>query len=128
MLDNAHKYDQLPEKKYTQKGSKAIDAVLHKVLVYDYLSLHRDPGVCFSSDLMNNYDRMTHSVSSLAKRTLGVPVIAMRCLVSSLQGKRHHTRTAYGDSDSYHADTPEEPLQGGGQGNPAAPLMWVAIL
>ena len=127
MLDNARTYSQIPEEQYARKGGKSIDAVLHKVLVYDYLRLTRSAGVCFSSDLMNNYDRMCHSVGSLAMRSLGVPICAMRCLTSTLRGMRHHIRTAYGDSEAFYSGTEDDPLQGGGQGNPAAPPMWVAI-
>ena len=127
MLNNARTYNQIPEEQYARKGGKSIDAVLHKVLVYDYMRMNRMPGVCFSSDLMNNYNRMTHSAGSLAMRTLGVPINALRCLTRSLQGMRHHVRTAYGDSNTFYSGTQEEPLQGGGQGNPAVPPMWVAI-
>ena len=114
MLDNARKYNQIPEEQYARKGGKSIDAVLHKVLVYDYLRLTRSPGVCFSSDPMNNYDRMTHSAGSLAMRTLGVSISALRCLTRTLRGMRHHIRTAYGDIDTYYYGTDDEPLQGGG--------------
>ena len=51
MLDNARKYFQIPEEQYARKGGKSIDAVLQKVLVYDYLRMTRSSGVCFSSDL-----------------------------------------------------------------------------
>ena len=63
---------------------------------------------------------MTHSVGSLAMRSLGVPISALRCLTSTLRGMRHHVRTAYGDSDTFYSGSEEAPLQGGGQGNPAA--------
>ena len=127
MLDNARRFKQIPEEQYARKGGKSIDAVLHKVLVYDYMRMSRTPGLCFSSDLMNNYDRMCHSVGSLAMRSLGVPICALKCLTRTLQGMRHHIRTAYGDSDTFYSGEPTAPLQGGGQGNPAAPPMWVAI-
>ena len=40
---------------------------------------------------------------------------------------RHFIRTAYGDSDQHYGGNPESPLQGGGQGSPAAPPMWIAL-
>ena len=127
MLGNARKYNLIPEEQYARKGGKAIDAVLHKVLVFDYLRMMRRPGIVFASDLMNNYDRMSHSVGSLAMRALGVPMSAIKCLTTSIQDMQHHIRTAYGDSDSYYSGSTENPLQGGGQGNPASPPMWTAI-
>lgn len=127
MLGNARTYDQIPEEQYARKGGKAIDAVLHKVLVFDYLRMMRRPGICFASDLMNNYDRMSHYVGSLAMRALGVPMSAIQCLTSSIQNMQHHIRTAYGESDSFYSGSEDNPLQGGGQGNPASPPMWTAI-
>lgn len=127
MLQNARVHHQIPEEQYTRKGGKAIDAVLHKVLIFDYLRMMRRSGVCFASDLMNNYDRMSHSVGSLAMRALGVPISAIRYLTTSIQNIQHHVRTAYGDSDSFYTGETDNPLQGGGQGNPASPPMWTAI-
>ena len=114
MLNNARTFGQIPEEQYARKGGKAIDAVLHKVLIFDYLRLLRRPGICFASDLMNNYDHMSHSVGSLAMQALGVPMSAIRCLTKSIQDMQHHVRTTYGDSDSFYAGSEEEPLQGGG--------------
>jgi len=44
-----------------------------------------------------------------------------------MQNMRHYIRTAYGDSDNYYGGDPARPLQGGGQGSPAAPPMWIAL-
>lgn len=131
MLDNVRRFKQIPEGQYARKkkrgGGKSIDAVLHKVLDYDYMRMTRTSGLCFSSDLMDNYDRMSHFVSSLAMRSPGVPICTLKWLTTTLQGMRHHVRTAYGDSESFYSGTAEAPLQGGRPGNPAAPPMWVAI-
>ena len=40
---------------------------------------------------------------------------------------RNYIRTAFGDSTRYFCGTEDDLLQGGGQGNPAAPPMWTAI-
>ena len=114
MLGNARQYNQIPEEQYARKGGKAIDAVLHKVLVFDYMRMMRRPGVCFASDLMNNYDRMSHNVGSLAMRALGVPMTAIKCLTTSIREMQHHVRTAYGDSDHHYEGSLDCPLQGGG--------------
>ena len=127
MLNNARQHDQIPEEQYARKGGKAIDAVLHKVLVFDYMRMLRRPEVCFASDLMDNYDSMSHNGGSLAMRALGVAISAIKCLTASIQDMQHHVRTAYGDSDTYYEGSRECPLQGGGQENPASPPMWTAI-
>ena len=40
---------------------------------------------------------------------------------------RHHIRTAYGDSDHSYGGDANNLLQGGGQGSPVAPPMWIAL-
>ena len=127
MMNNARRCDQIPEEQYARKGGKSIDAAFHKVLTLDHMRLLRRSGISFASDLMNCYDRMTHASGALALRTLGVPGKAVECLSNTVQGMRNHIRTAYGDSMTYYTGSIEEPLQGGGQGNPAAPPMWTAL-
>ena len=60
-------------------------------------------------------------------RRLGVNTTAVTCLFNTLQNMKNYIRTAYGDSDGYYSGDPGRPLQGGGQGNPAASPMWTAI-
>ena len=127
MMSNALRNNQIPEEQYAHKGGKSIDAALHKVLILDQMRLLRRPGVGFASDLMNCYDRMVHAAGGLSMRSLGVPANAIKCLSSTVQGMRNYVRTAYGDSTHYYGGDMNDPLQGGGQGNPAAPPMWTAL-
>ena len=127
MMENARVHNQIPEEQYARRGGKAIDAALHKVLILDHFRMMRRGGICMSSDLMNCYDRMVHSVGSLAMQSLGIPPHAIKCLSSTVQRMRHFIRTAYGDSDQFYGGNDKDLLQGGGQGNPAAPPMWTAI-
>lgn len=46
---------------------------------------------------------------------------------NTVQNMRHFIRTAYDDSDCHYDGDPLSPLQGGDQGSPAAPPMWVAM-
>ena len=80
-----------------------------------------------ANDMHSCYDRIMHSASSLALRSLGAPSAAMECMSSSIQTMRHYIRTAYGDSEKFYGGDVHNPLQGGGQGNPAAPPMWTAL-
>ena len=127
MMEKARVHNQIPEEQYARKGGKAIDAALHKVLILDQFRMMRRGGICMSGDLMNCYDRMVHSVGSLSMQSLGIPPHAIKCLSSTVQRMRHFVRTAYGDSDQFYGGNDNELLQGGGQGNPAAPPMWTAI-
>ena len=127
MMQHARKYGQLPPDQYARKGGKAIDAAIQKILIYDIMRMQRRPGICFANDLMACYDRMAHVPSGLALRFLGAPPTAVQCMSTTIQNMRHYIRTAYGDSDNFYGGDPTRPLQGGGQGSPAAPPMWIAL-
>lgn len=127
MMTNAKDKGLIPETQYARKGGKAIDGALQKTLTLDYLRMTRTPGVGFANDLMDCCDRVVHSVVALAMRRLGVNTTAIQCLLNTLQNMKNYIRTAYGDSDNFYSSDPGRPLQGGGQGNPAAAPMWTAI-
>ena len=127
MMQHARKYGQIPSDQYARKGGKSIDAALQKILTFDLMRMQKRAGVCFANDLMANYDRMAHLPSGLALRFLGAPPTAVQCMSSTMQNMRHYIRTAYGDSETFYGGDPDRPLQGGGQGSPAAPPMWIAL-
>ena len=127
MMRHARENSIMPADQYAQKGSKSIDAAVQKVLIFDVLRLRRQSGTGFASDLMSNYDRMVHGASGLALRHLGAPPSAVRCMSDTVMNMKHFIRTAYGDSDKHYGGDPNSPLQGGGQGSPAAPPMWLAM-
>lgn len=127
MMANAKSKHITPETQYARKGGKAIDGALQKVLMLDHFRMTRTAGIGFANDLMDCYDRVVHSSAALAMRRLGVNTTAIQCLLTTLQNMKNYLRTAYGDSDSYYCGDEGRPLQGGGQGNPAAAPMWTAI-
>ena len=119
--------DFIPASQYAKKNSKVIEAVLVKVLFFDYLRQTRKPEVIFASDLMQCFDRMAHPVCSLVSQRLGVVVPVIRCMLMAIQSMTHYIRTGYGDSDISYGRDFDKPLQGGGQGNGAPPPLWLAI-
>ena len=127
MMKSARKHNVIPPDQFAKKGSKVTEAALQKVLFYDYLRVTRKNGVIMANDMHSCYDRMVHSATSLALRSLGAPAPAVDCMSTSIQSMRHYIRTAYGDSDRFYGGDMKNPLQGGGQGNPAAPPMWTAL-
>ena len=127
MMNNAKNKGIIPETQYARKGGNAIDGALQKVLMLDHFRMTRSPGIGFVNDLMNCYDRVVHSAAALSMRRLGVNTTATTCLLNTLQNMRNYLRTGYGDSDEYYTGDEGKPLQGGGQGNPAAAPMWTAI-
>ena len=127
MMWRAKELALIPNDQFAKKNSTASDAALLSVLLFDHMRLTRTSGISIANDLNSCYDRMVHTVASLALRRLGAPKSAVRCMSRCIQYMRHHIRTAYGDSKEYYGGKETEPLQGGGQGNPAAPPMWIAI-
>ena len=127
MMKRARVNKLIPEQQFARKGSKSIDAAILKVLIFDKCRLMRRKGMSYSGDLMNCYDRMSHASASLALKYLGAPQSAITSMINILHDMKHFIRTAYGDSEQFYTGSSEEPLQGGGQGNPAAPPMWLAL-
>ena len=127
MMWRAKNLSLIPDDQFAKKNSTASDAALLNVLLFDHMRLTRTSGVSIANDLNSCYDRMVHTVTSLSLRRLGAPKSAVRCMSNCIQYMRHHIRTAYGDSKNYYGGVETEPLQGGGQGNPAAPPMWISI-
>ena len=70
---------------------------------------------------------MVHVPTLKALRALGAQVILVKCAINYLQNMSYYNQTAYGESDHFCQSDPTDPLQGGGQGNPAVPQMWVTL-
>ena len=73
------------------------------------------------------YDRMQHAAISMSCQHLGIPVMAMICMLSILQSMRYFLRTGHGDSSTFYGGPIPIPFQGGCQGNGAVPCFWIAI-
>ena len=117
----------IPDEQFAQKGKTCIDAAVLNVFMFDISRLSRRPTLCMSSDLESCYDRMVHSATGLSLRSLGIPPTIISCLSGCVMFMQHYIRTAFGDSDTCYGGDRNNPLQGGGQGNPAAPPMWIAL-
>lgn len=127
MMRHTREHGILPMNQYARKGSRSIDAAVQKVLLFDVIRMRRISGTGFASNLISNYDRMVHGAAGLALRRMGAPPSIVQCMSSTVMNMKHFIRTAYGDSDSFYEGNPASPLQGGGQGSPATPPMWIAM-
>jgi hypothetical protein len=52
-----------------------------------------------SNDAKSCYDRITHSVTSLCMRRMGVEEPPIVCMFTTIQNLEHYNRTAYGVSE-----------------------------
>ena len=127
MMWKAKQFNMIPSDQFARKHSKSSDAALLNVLLFDFMRLNRTCGISIANDLNSCYDRMVHTGTSLALRRMGAPKTAVECMSKCIQYMKHYIRTAYGDSSTYYGGKVNDPLQGGGQGNPAAPPMWIAL-
>ena len=81
-----------------------------------------------SNDAKSCYDRILHSIASLAMQRQGVAPENIICMFTTIQNLRHTVRTAFGDSDkSFKQEIWAAPLHGVGQGNGAGPVIWAVV-
>lgn len=115
-----------------QYGSRpmhtANDQALNKRLQFDLWRCQRTTAALCSNDARRCYDRIVHSVASMAMRRMGVGKQATQTMLKAIQQLRHHIRTAYGDSDTFQEPKgTSDIVHGIGQGNGAGPAIWLAI-
>ena len=128
-MTHAEKHSMLaPEQYGSRNGKRASDHAVHKRLTYDLLRQSRRPGALCSNDARSCYDRILHSIATLAFRRLGIPFDPVRCMFTSIANMSHHTRTTFGNSVfTYNSQGRIIPFQGVLQGNAAAPIIWVVV-
>ena len=106
----------------------AIDQSLNKRLTYDIIRQKKRPGALCSNDAKSCYDRIVHSVASLAMQRVGAPVEPIICMFTTIQNLQHRIRTIFGDSEiGFSGATYVVPIQGVGQGNGAGPQIWAVV-
>jgi len=113
-----------PERYGSQKSLTAIAHGVNKCLTFDLLRQKRIPGGLCTNDAKSCYDHIVHSVALLAMQWVGIPVAPIISMFSTIQGMRHHVRTAYGDSLSTFGGCPTDTaVHSIGQGNGAGPAI-----
>jgi len=74
-----------PEQYGSKKGHSAINQGLNKALCFDNLQQLCQPGAVCSTDAKSCYDRMAHSIASLALQRVGVPEEPIICIFTTIQ-------------------------------------------
>ena len=96
--------------------------------MYDIIRQKKHPGAWCSNDAKSCYDRIVHSVASLAMQRVGAPVEPIICMFTTIQNLQHWIRTVYGDSEiNFSGALYAVPFQGIGQGNGASPQIWAVV-
>ena len=96
----AEKHKMLPKEQYgSRKRHQSRHHGLNKRLLYDLCHLQRQPMIVSSNDAKSCYDRIIHSIASIAMRHLGLPLEPVTCMIITIQEMDHYIRTGFGDSD-----------------------------
>ena len=112
----------------SRKNLSAVDHSLNKTLTYDLIRQRKIPGAVCSNDAKSCYDRIVHSVASLAMQRMGMEQAPIVCMFTTIQNLDHYIRTVYGNSElSFSGKLWTVPIQGVGQGNGAGPQIWAVV-
>jgi hypothetical protein len=87
----------------------------------------RAPLAIASVDAQTCYDRMAHSIASIAMQGWQVSPKAIRGMLLPIQRMKYFLCTAFGDSSTCFGGVRLLPFQGGCQGNKGAPAMWLVV-
>jgi len=80
MLDNAQRYNLIPEEIFSEQNRTADDGGLTKTLFYDIARQTRTPAAIASVDASNCYDRIAHAMASLIFQSFGVKSAAVSAM------------------------------------------------
>ena len=120
--------EEIPKEQYgSRKGKRAILHAVNKRLLYDIIHMQRRPAALCSNDAKSCYDRIVHSIASMALQRLGMPSGPVTCMLVTIQNFNHHVRTTFGNSETALFNIDGQPFQGICQGNGAGPTIWVAV-
>ena len=126
MMDLARQCGVVPEEIYSEKGRTAEDGVLHQILTYDIARQQRALMLVASVNAAQCYDRIAYSIAGLTLQASGVHASSVRSMLKPMQEMKFFVRTAFGKSENYVGGK-DDPKQGSGQGNGAAPPTWQQI-
>jgi hypothetical protein len=121
MLELVRGLGLIPEEVYSERNRLADNGTLAKVLFYDIVRQMRRPAGIAAVDADNCYDRIAHPIASLIFQSMGVPLEAIKYMLTSIQEMKFFLRTGYGDYTDYASSTGGKRTQGLCQGNGAAP-------
>jgi hypothetical protein len=127
MLELVRGLGLIPEEVYSKRNRLAADGTLAKVLLYNIVRQTRRPAGIAAVDANNCYDRIAHPKASLTFQSMGVPLEAIKSMLTTIQEMNFFLRIGYGDSTDYAGSTGGKRTQGLCQGNGAAPAGWTVM-
>jgi signal transduction histidine kinase len=114
MMDQAEAQNWIPREIYGgRKNHEAIEVALNRRFLTDIARQRRTPLAIASVDAQTCYDRMAHSIASIAAQGWQVDPAAIIAMLITIQSMKFFLRTAFGDSTTHFGGTPTSPFQGG---------------
>ena len=97
--------------------------MINKHLLYDIANLQQRLMILYSNNVISCYDRIVHSIASLALQRLGILLPLLKSIFSTIQNMDYFIRMAFSDSVSKLRGLEETiPNQGILQGNRVGPI------
>ena len=121
MMELAGDKGLVPAETFAKKDSHCNDAVMTKILFTDDSRIMHHPAAVGCCDLGDCYDRTAHGPMSIGLQSWGIPISAVKVLLTALQTMQFCLRTGFGESSKLYGGSKDDPLAGSGQGNGAAP-------
>ena len=100
------------------------DVLMLKELTYQIATMSRTDIATFNNDASACYDRLVTRFALLCCRAHGVPEGPCRMTAEVLDNVIHKIKTAYGISEEFYVNHPDNPIHGVGQGSQDGPSLW----
>ncbi len=100
------------------------DVLMLKELTYQISTMSRTDIATFDNDASACYDRLVTRFALLCCRAHGVPEGPCRMTAEVLDNVIHKIKTAYGISEEFYVNHPDNPIHGVGQGSQDGPSLW----
>ena len=127
MMSQAMDKGMIPPEQIARAGT---DANVGTVLKHLHNDIHRTMHInsaVVSADLTNCYDAVHHSIASIAVQAMGVPVLAVKLVLSCLQTMFFWLRTAHGVAETPFGGTASKPFMTLGQGGGHSPSYFTGV-
>ena len=121
MMSQAQEKGIIPMEQIAKPGSCPDEGSMIKCLHNDINRTLHIPAAVVSADLGNCYDAVNHAMCSIALQAFGVPVLAVKLMLSCLQTMFFWLKTAFGTSKQPFCGSLDFPFLGLGQGSGGAP-------
>lgn len=127
MMKQARESDLIPDENFATAGIRCDDAVMTKTFVCDGSKVLHHPMSLDEADFGDCFDRTAHGPKSIALQSWGIPVNAIRTLLTAIQTMRFCLRTGFGTSTETYGGSSDNPNAGSCQGSGSAGSAFSAL-